>query len=135
MLKWLATAAANGVAFLVASSIALTVAYRLSNSPIVLLFTLSVAFGAFGALTRVWSPAWTAVAIPAAAVSLFVVIVLTMEMYLGDGGDSSIMWRYIPGVEGLVAAVVVSACGLGGWVLLGRVRAEASKRASHAAEQ
>jgi UDP-GlcNAc:undecaprenyl-phosphate GlcNAc-1-phosphate transferase len=49
------------------------------------------------------------------------------KIYLGDGGDPAIMWRYIPGVVGVLAAVATTGCAVGGWVLLGKVRSAAAK--------
>jgi len=133
--KWLAPAFANGVLFLATAALAIRLAYPLTNSPAFLLLMLSLAFGAAGGLTRVWSRPWTAVAFPAGLVSILIVTVLGMEMYLGDGGDQSIMWRYVPGVEGSLAAVATTGCALAGWMLLGKLMSATSQRASRAAEQ
>jgi hypothetical protein len=97
--------------------------------------TDTTGFAAAGGLTRAWSRLWSTVAFPAGLVSIVIVTLLSMEMYLGDGGDQSILWRYIPGIEGFLAAGAITGSALAGWLLHGKVRTAASKRASHAAEQ
>jgi hypothetical protein len=45
-----------------------------------------------------------------------------MEMYLGDGGDPRLMWRNVPFVAGLAAAIIaITGCAAAGWALLGSV--------------
>jgi uncharacterized membrane protein len=127
--KWLATAVVNGLLFLVSAALAVSLAYQLTNSAALLLLILNVAFAAAGALTRAWSQHRSAVAFPAGLVSIVIVTLLSMEAYLGDGGDPSTMWRYIPGAVGFFAALATVGSANGGWVLLGKLRNASSGRA------
>jgi hypothetical protein len=109
--------------FLGAVTLAGRLTYPLTNSAVLQLSFMSVALAGAGALARLWSRHWSSVAVPAAAVSLVTVILLGMGVYLGDGGDPAFMWRYVPGMVGLVAALVMTTCALAGWAILGKVRA------------
>src|SRR5262249_48915367 len=104
-----AAGVANLVLFLVTSAVAMNVAHHLSNSSWVLLLIPGVGFGVARAFARRWSQWWVSVAVPAAVVALATVTVLPVAVYVGDGGDPSIMWRYIPGPEGTLATAIATA--------------------------
>jgi hypothetical protein len=110
--RWLITVGANTVVFLAAIALAMRFAYLLTNSAALQLSLIGVALAAAGALSRLWSQHWSAVATPAALVSLAMVVFTGMEIYLGDGGDPNVIWRYVPGAQGVSAAVVMTGCAL-----------------------
>jgi hypothetical protein len=85
--------------------------------------SISVAFFLLAALASVWTRSLLSIVVPSAAMFLVGMTALGWAMYLADGGDSAIAWKYIapraPEYSGALFAAAIA--GLG-WYGATRVR-------------
>jgi hypothetical protein len=78
---------------------------------------VSLTFALAGGLTRVWSPHWVIVVVPAWLSFEIALTLLEMAIYLGDGGSEALMWTYIwPDAAAWVVGAVASLFAVGGYL-------------------
>jgi hypothetical protein len=124
--------------FLSASTLAMRASAG-TNSPLIQLAVLALVFAVAGGLTGLWSRHWASVALPAGLISLLTVSLVAGASYLADGSDPALIWRYVPGLTGFLAAAVAAGVATGSWLVFRArrlaVTGRASEPAGEAAEQ
>lgn len=132
----LLAAFANIVIFLVAFSIGLRIVYAIvfsllamgnigpGSRPLLseqqaIVFSVSVAFVFFGALSALWTRHVLNVGVTSAVTFLLGMIILAQAMYLADRGDPGRMWRYTtPKPSDYIGSAVSAVAATLGWYSL-----------------
>jgi hypothetical protein len=85
--------------------------------------SISVAFVLFAALASVWTRSLLSIVVPSAAMFVVGMTAVGWAMYLADGGDSAIAWKYIaPRAAEYFGALFAAAIAGLGWYGATRVR-------------
>ena len=89
-----------------------------------------IGFASIGVVSRAWTRHVLSVVGASACVFLAGMLGLSQAMYLGDGGDPSIMWSYIrPGVAEVVGALLCAGGAATGWYAGGSIQAWRARQA------